>query len=110
MRSSGSYTSATSTYATNITDTLVVDVLELRDHQTGTWQYGVSLDNGAHWKADVATNTILNVAADLPSSDTGSWDNIKNLKVRYAVTRGSNTPLGQGPECTGLSTIVRTEP
>lgn len=109
MVPSGTYTSKTATYTTNIKDILIVDVLELSDEQDGTWQVDVSLDNGAHWRSNVAVNTITNIAASLANPDSGTWNNLRNLKLRYTLTQGSFDELGRGPELTGTSTIVRTE-
>ena len=109
MVSSGEYISPTKTYATNIKDLILVDVTRLRGHQTGTWSFDISLDGGNHWKNSISANTLLNVAADLTAPSSGTWDNPKNLKLRYTATRGSATALGQGPELTGTATIVRTE-
>lgn len=109
MTASGYYLSPTYTYTNDIKDVIVVEHIDIRDHQDGTTQLDISLDGGAHWATNKAVNTMLNVAADLPNADGTPWDNKKNLKLRYTINRGSLTALGQGPELAGLASIVRTE-
>ena len=108
MATSGQYISPTYNYSNDIADVIVVEHLDIRDHQDGTTQLDISLDGGAHWATNKAANTMINVVSDLPNADGSPWDNKQNLKLRYTINRGSLTGLGQGPELEGLASIVRT--
>ena len=109
MATSGVYTSKTTIYDTNIRDVIVIDSINLKDDQDGSWQLDISLDGGTHWKTNIVANTVLNVATDLANADGNAWNNLKNLQVRYTLTKGAYNELGRGPELAGVASIVRTE-
>ena len=108
MVSSGVHTTAVCTYDSDVKDLIVVTGVVQGAHQNGAIQTDISLDGGAHWKTAIAVNTFLSQSADLLAPDTGTWDNLKNVRVRCTINRGTFTELGRGLELSGIASIVRT--